>query len=102
MAARIERSINDEVRKRIQTSQLINRLQANALGEIDPELSTGQIKSIETLLRKTIPDLQAITISGDDEAPPIQVLLQGLGSTVDAKFERIRAARIIAPTERTE
>lgn len=61
--------LHDEARKKIQTTQLIKRLSANALGQIDPELSSGQIKSIEILLRKSIPDLAAVTLSGDSENP---------------------------------
>ena len=49
---------NDEWRKKIQTSMLVNRLYDNALGKI--ELTQSQQKSIEILLRKLIPDLKAI------------------------------------------
>lgn len=69
MAPRISQRQDQQCRSAIQTSQLINRLQANALGDLEPELSAGRIKSIETLLKKTIPDLQAITISGDEDNP---------------------------------
>ena len=54
-------------REKIKTSMLLNRLQDNALGTI--ELTSSQIKSIEILLRKTIPDLKAIEYSGVDGAP---------------------------------
>lgn len=62
MAARISPHHLEVTRKKIQTSQLINRLQANALGQLEPELSQGQIRSIESLLRKTTPDLQATAL----------------------------------------
>ena len=68
MAARTRTKLHDdEVRRRIQTSQLINRLNDNAMGKI--ELSQGQIKSIEILLKKSIPDLANIQLSGDEENP---------------------------------
>lgn len=67
MAARIRKHHQDEVRLRIQTSQLINRLTDHALG--DTELSATQIRAIEILLKKSIPDLSAIEISGDEENP---------------------------------
>lgn len=68
MAARKFSPKHDEqTRLKIQTSQLINRLQQNAMGEV--ELSQGQIRSIEILLKKTIPDLQAIQHSGDEDKP---------------------------------
>jgi hypothetical protein len=57
----------DDVRKKIQASQLLNRLTDHAFGEV--ELSQSQIKAIEILLRKSLPDLSAVTISGDDKNP---------------------------------
>lgn len=57
----------DDVRAKIQTSQLINRLENHALGKLD--LSQTQIKAIEVLIRKTLPDLSAVTLSGDDKNP---------------------------------
>lgn len=65
MAARKHLSHDTKTRERIRTSQLINRLDQNAFGEID--LSAGQIKSIEILLRKSLPDLSAVQHTGDVE-----------------------------------
>ena len=65
MAARTRRVLHDDAtRKKIQTSQLINRLQDHALGKI--ELSPTQIQAAQILLKKSIPDLQATEISGPD------------------------------------
>jgi hypothetical protein len=64
MAARLRRTHQETVRAKIQTSQLINRLEKHALGELD--LSASQIKAIEVLIRKTLPDLSAVTIESDD------------------------------------
>lgn len=81
MAARIRKHHQDEVRARIQTSQLVNRLTDHALGEV--ELSATQIRAIEILLKKSIPDLSSIEVSGDEENP-LQVVgrieLVALGS----------------------
>jgi hypothetical protein len=58
----------DDIRKKIQASQLINVLQDHALtgeGEITPT----RMKAIEILLRKSIPDLSSVEISGDAENP---------------------------------
>lgn len=63
MAIRKKLNHDDRTREKIQTSQLINRLMDNANGQI--ELTTGQIRSIEILLKKTLPDLQAITLEGN-------------------------------------
>ena len=67
MAARLRPRHQDEIRAKIQTSQLINRLTYCALGEI--ELTPTQLRAIEVLLRKTLPDLQAIQIGGDAANP---------------------------------
>lgn len=63
MAARIRKHHQDEVRARIQTSQLINRLQDQADGKV--ELNPQQMKAIEILLKKALPDLSAIELSGE-------------------------------------
>lgn len=58
---------DDKTRDKIRTSQLLNRLHAYALSEDDPqtgksvELSSAQVKAIEVLLRKSLPDLQSIS-----------------------------------------
>jgi hypothetical protein len=65
------RDHQDQARAKIQTSQLINRLEGHALDLLDPQtqlpvkMSTSQIKAAEILLRKTIPDLQSIEGSMD-------------------------------------
>ena len=67
MAARLRKLHQEDVRAKIQTSQLINRLESHALGDL--ELSATQIKAIEVLIRKTLPDLSAVELSGDPDAP---------------------------------
>jgi hypothetical protein len=67
MAARIRKHHQDEIRAKIQSSQLVNRLTDHALGGV--ELSATQIRAIEILLKKSIPDLSAVEVSGDEENP---------------------------------
>jgi hypothetical protein len=57
----------DEVRKKIQVSSLLNELHKVAMGEktIDKE----RLKAIEILLRKAIPDLKAVELSGNADEP---------------------------------
>jgi|TARA_R100000501_G_C2617966_1_gene111451 uncharacterized protein YjiS (DUF1127 family) len=62
MAARQKLSHDQKTREKIRTSQLINRLAKHALEDL--ELSTSQVKAIEILLRKTLPDLKQLEISG--------------------------------------
>jgi len=58
----------DDVRKKIQASQLINVLQDHALsGEGD--LSPTRMKAIEILLKKSLPDLSSVQIQGDPDNP---------------------------------
>lgn len=59
----------ERTRAAIKTTQLVKRLQLYALGENDEqdckvELDTGKLKAIEILLRKTLPDLSAVTMDG--------------------------------------
>lgn len=68
MAARKVKVRHDEAtRAKIQASQLINRLEAHALTGL--HLEPTQIKAIEILLRKTLPDLSNMTLSGDPDKP---------------------------------
>ena len=62
MAARNTLWTPEIVRQRIQTSQIMNRLQDHILGKV--ELSATQIRAAEILLRKTLPDQTAIQHSG--------------------------------------
>lgn len=72
MAARVNKIRHDEeTRAKIQTSQLLNRLNDHVFGVdgIPVEVSQTQMKAIEILLRKTLPDLSAVTVGGDPENP---------------------------------
>ena len=66
----------DYVREKIRASQLINRLQKCAFGEIS--LTRTQLRAIEILLRKSIPDLAAAEIKSEQthryvaELPPVE------------------------------
>ena len=70
MAARLNPRHQDSIRAKIQSSQLINVLQNHALDKPDSgELSASRLKAIEILLRKSVPDLTAVTLSGDAQNP---------------------------------
>lgn len=66
MAARLNKRLADQTRDAIQTSMLINRLTDHIFGEV--ELSATQVRGIEVLLRKTLPDLKATEHSGEVDA----------------------------------
>ncbi len=57
----------EEVRQKIRTSQIVNRLNSFINGKI--ELSPHQVSAALGLIKKTMPDLQAITHRGDSDAP---------------------------------
>lgn len=59
MAARTTKTtLNNDWKKRIQASQIMNRLAKCANGEI--EMSSNSIKAADIVLKKTIPDLSRI------------------------------------------
>lgn len=61
----------ESVRERIQTTQLVKRLNAFALGLEDEQtgkpvnMSPTQVKAATALLKKTVPDLTQIEMSAD-------------------------------------
>src|SRR5262245_24295830 len=76
MAARIHRPINTEAtRQKIRAAHLIRRLQKHIDGKIS--LTMSQVRAIDILLRKIVPDLTQTTIAGEllhkaiVEVPPL-------------------------------
>ena len=62
MAARVVKiRHDDETRAKIQTSQLINRLQDHVFGKVD--LVSTQVQSALGLLKKTLPDMTEAKIT---------------------------------------
>lgn len=64
-----KRDKNLHIRDKIRAAVILERLERNALGELDPPMTRDQIKSAETVLKKVIPDLSAVTHSGDADNP---------------------------------
>lgn len=78
MAARKRAIRHDEnTRMKIQAAQLINRLTAHACGEL--ELSSTQVRAIEVLLRKTLPDLSDVRMEVDAQPITFQLDLGNKG-----------------------
>lgn len=61
----------EEVRKKIQTSQLINRLTEHALSD-EPIMDASQVAAARALIGKVVPDLKAVEHTGEGGGP-IQV-----------------------------
>lgn len=71
MAKRKQLFHPDEVKQKIQASQLINRLQNHALCDLSQEgaaekaMSDSQVRAAFGLLNKVVPDLKSVEHSGD-------------------------------------
>ena len=52
-----------QTRAKIQTSQIINRLEKLIKGEV--EMTSQQVRAAEILLRKALPDLSATTLEDE-------------------------------------
>jgi hypothetical protein len=68
MAERLNKRQADSTRAKIQASQLLNRLQDHAHGKV--EMTSTQIKAAEICLRKSLPDLSAVSHDIEEETLP--------------------------------
>ena len=59
---RLNPAHDERTRAKIQTSQIINRLESHVNGTV--ELTASQVTAALGLLKKTLPDLQATELSG--------------------------------------
>lgn len=70
MAKRINLHHDEETRRKIQTTQLVNRLESHAFSNADKEVMTqSQVRAAEILLRKSLPDISSVVVSGDEDQP---------------------------------
>ena len=64
------------IRDKINAGLLVERLTECALGSI--ELTSQQMKAIEILLKKSVPDLSAVEMTGDADAPILLKVITGV------------------------
>ena len=64
--------MSDEHRVKIQNSNILNALIEHVSGE--REMSATQVSAGIALMKKTLPDLAAVTISGDADQPVKMVI----------------------------
>lgn len=83
MAARIRKHHQDEVRAKIQASQIVNRLTSYFNGEI--ELTSGQVQTAKILLDKSISN--APTVLAGDEDNPLQIVGRIERAIIDANTQ---------------
>ena len=55
----------DEVRRKIQAAKLVERLHDHIMGTLEKPLDMSQVRAIDILLKKCIPDLTRTLISAD-------------------------------------
>jgi hypothetical protein len=85
MAARVFSPKHDQhTRDKIQTSQLVNRLNSFALDTTDSvRMTSDQVRAALGLLKKTIPDLAVTSHTGPDGGPVLIVTGVERGSPPD-------------------
>lgn len=76
MAARKQLWHPDEVRKKIQTSQLINRLTEHALSA-EPIMDASQVQAARALIDKVLPNQKHIEHSGEGGGP-LQIIIRDM------------------------
>lgn len=62
----------DETRQRIRASMLVNRLMSHAVN--GSPMESTQIRAAEILLKKVMPDLANIELSGNEDKPIKQIV----------------------------
>lgn len=91
MAARLRKTHQDDVRSKIQVSNLITRLHKYALGELaDEDISPNRLNAIKLLLSKTLPDLSSVEITGEDGGPIKHEHTVGFDSSAAELLSKIR------------
>ena len=97
MAARIRKTHQDDVRKRIEVSNLITRVQKYANGELsDEDISPNRLNAIKLLLNKALPDLSSVQITGDPDNP---VHFESKLDTSNLSIEQLKAISSIKINE---
>jgi len=82
MAARLSPKHDQLTRDKIQTSQLVNRLNSFALDESESiRMTSDQVRAALGLLKKTIPDLAVTQHTGPDGGPVLIVTGVERGAT---------------------
>ena len=64
------------IRDKINAGILVERLTEFALGQL--ELTSQQMKAIEILLKKSVPDLTSVEMTGDADAPVLLKVITGV------------------------
>jgi hypothetical protein len=88
MPARLNPQHDARTRSKIQTSQLVNRLNSFALDTTDSiRMTSDQVRAALGLLRKTIPDLAVTAHAGEDVANIFLLHLEAARATSQQLIE---------------
>ena len=68
MAVRSRLEHDELTRKKIQSTQIVNRLNKHVLSENGDIMTTSQVNAARVLLNKVIPDLSNIDLTGQVDA----------------------------------
>lgn len=91
MATRLRKTHQDEIRNKIQVSNLITRVTKYANGELsDEDISPNRLNAIKLLLAKSLPDLQSIQITGDPDNPVEMKVTHGMDKDASELLSKIR------------
>lgn len=86
MATRLSPKHDELTRSKIQTSQLVNRLNKFALDQTDSvRMSSDQVRAALGLLRKTIPDLAVTSHTGADGVGPVEMIVTGVRRAMEVE-----------------
>ena len=97
MATRLRPQHQEEVKIKIKTSQLVNRLQSHIDGKV--ELNATQVRGIEILLARTLPTLSSVEQTTHVDPIPSQqeldsMLQSAIGSMDDIQLAKLGLMRI--------
>ena len=67
MAAKLDRRVFQISIDRGKATRLANRLDAHAMGEV--EMTATQVRAAEILLKKLVPDLASVELTGNEDNP---------------------------------
>ncbi len=85
MAARNRKGLSENTRARIQTTMIVKRLEDHILGKV--EMKPSQVQAASVLIKKTLPDLQAIRVQNDALNNPLGSMTY---DEIQAELEEIR------------
>jgi hypothetical protein len=71
MAARNKLTHDYKTRQKIQTTQLVKRLEKHIFSDDGEVMTASQVRAAEILLKKTLPDTQSIAHTGEDGGPMV-------------------------------